>query len=142
MLTFYGSDTTTTADQRTATLLLLQHTTQHGNGTEEIVRSLIPSVEEAPLNMPFCSGVLRRLRYSPWLNEHDAECALFVSVHGYGKKDHAYQHVPGGWFYPGSGRTTLPTIPGASPPTSPVPQASTYLTIPIICAHVYMTLHV
>jgi hypothetical protein len=88
------------------------------------VRSLIPSVEEAPLNMPFCSGVLRRLRYSPWLNEHDAESALFVSVHGYGKKDHAYQHVPGGWFYPGSGRTTLPTIPGASPPTSPVPQAS------------------
>lgn len=64
----------------------------HGNGTEEIVRGLVPGVEEAEIQLPFCSGKFQRVRYSPWLNEEDARDCLFVSVHGYGKKD---ENVPG-----------------------------------------------
>ncbi len=56
----------------------------HGNGTEEIVRTLVPGMETVPLNLPFCTGVVRRPRYMPWLDEDDAKSCFFVSVHGYG----------------------------------------------------------
>lgn len=48
----------------------------------------------------------QQLTYNPWLNSEDPEKCLFVSVHGYGKKDKSYENVQGGWFYPGSGETT------------------------------------
>lgn len=39
-------------------------------------------------------------RYKPWLNESDSECVLFVSTHGYGRKETDKQQP---WFYPGTG---------------------------------------
>ncbi|CAM9716570.1 unnamed protein product [Choristocarpus tenellus] len=75
----------------------------HGNGTEEIVRSLVPSEEKAIVTTPFCSGTLQQVRYNPWLNEEDPSKCMFVSVHGYGKKDKEFLNLPGGWFYPGNG---------------------------------------
>ncbi len=60
----------------------------HGNGTEEIVRALTPGMESVPMNLPFCKGVMQRFRYMPWLNEDDSKSCFFVSVHGYGRKDH------------------------------------------------------
>ncbi|CAN0326897.1 unnamed protein product, partial [Discosporangium mesarthrocarpum] len=75
-----------------------------GNGTEEIVRSLIPSHEMHKFETEaFDTGILNQIRYLPWLNEEDPSKVLFVSVHGYGKKDRELLDVPGGWFYPGSG---------------------------------------
>lgn len=50
-----------------------------------------------------------QLTYSPWLNPEDPEKCLFVSVHGYGKKERGYSAT--GWFYPGSGETTCCSIP-------------------------------
>lgn len=75
----------------------------HGNGTEELVRGLVPTEQTAVVKTPFCHGVLHTTHYSPWLDENDAACCLFASVHGYGKKDPAFNEIPGGWFYPGSG---------------------------------------
>ena len=51
--------------------------------------------------------------YNPWLNPEDPDKCLFVSVHGYGKKERSYVEAPGGWFYPGSGETTDCPIPSA-----------------------------
>ncbi|CAN0465374.1 unnamed protein product, partial [Hapterophycus canaliculatus] len=53
--------------------------------------------------------------YNPWLNSEDPDKCLFVSVHGYGKKDREF---PGGWFYPGSGATTDCAIPNGSVETA------------------------
>lgn len=51
------------------------------------------------------------MNYKPWRNREDVEKVLFVSVHGYGKKERRYQNIPGGWFYPGSGETTDCPLP-------------------------------
>mmetsp|Transcript_1042 Transcript_1042/g.1348 ORF Transcript_1042/g.1348 Transcript_1042/m.1348 type:complete len:909 (+) Transcript_1042:110-2836(+) len=81
----------------------------HGNGTEDCVKNLIPSIEEMAISIPFTQGVLRRMKYQPWLNEGDAKHVLFVSSHGYGKNHWSIpEDHPGGWFYPGSGKSCTP----------------------------------
>lgn len=75
----------------------------HGNGTEEIIRLLRPSVDQLPFSTPYCQGLVEAEKYKPWLNEQDAENVLFASVHGYGKKDPAREFEPEVqdlWFYP------------------------------------------
>lgn len=52
------------------------------------------------------------MHYNPWLNAEDPEKCLFVSVHGYGKKERHFNGLAGGWFYPGSGETTDCPIAG------------------------------
>ncbi|CAN0478895.1 unnamed protein product, partial [Ectocarpus sp. 12 AP-2014] len=84
----------------------------HGNGTEHIVKALVPKVEEASIKTPFCQGLLQQVTYKPWLNAEDPDKCLFVSVHGYGLKE---REMPSGWFYPGSGKTTDCPIPDAKP---------------------------
>ncbi|KAG5177795.1 hypothetical protein JKP88DRAFT_350538 [Tribonema minus] len=99
----------------------------HGNGTEEIVRGLAPHEETATVETPFCVGTLHRTRFAPWLAEDDAAHCLFVSVHGYGKKEPMYERLQGGWFYPGSGPTArpeaIPEVPAAVP-AAPSPVAA------------------
>ena len=70
----------------------------HGNGTEACVRALtpqlvtLPSVDSSVMQGTACAGVLQEqhqaaarqeLRYKPWLDERDAECVFFASVHLY-----------------------------------------------------------
>lgn len=79
----------------------------HGNGTEAIVRSLYPTeiVETVPLH--FGNGAFSTMVYRPWLDQEDGNDVLFVSSHGYGKRDPtAAADAPFvGWFYPGSGKS-------------------------------------
>jgi acetoin utilization deacetylase AcuC-like enzyme len=78
----------------------------HGNGTEAIIENLVPVTLESYIKTPFCTGSLTSTSYAPWVGEDDPKNVLFVSVHGYGKKDPDYDHVPQApWFYPGSGKT-------------------------------------
>jgi len=84
----------------------------HGNGTEEIIRTLIPYIDSAPVRTPFAVGTLQTPKYRPWLNEEDIKDVFFASTHGYGPRE---RHVAdngdspepsqGGWFYPASGKT-------------------------------------
>eukprot|EP00612_Vaucheria_litorea_P005900 CAMPEP_0171459748 /NCGR_PEP_ID=MMETSP0945-20130129/4901_1 /TAXON_ID=109269 /ORGANISM="Vaucheria litorea, Strain CCMP2940" /LENGTH=606 /DNA_ID=CAMNT_0011985815 /DNA_START=371 /DNA_END=2191 /DNA_ORIENTATION=+ len=76
----------------------------HGNGTEAIVRSLIPTEIVSEFSTPMCTGTLRQTEGRPWLSEDDADNCFYLSVHGYGKKDPI--QGPNGWFYPGSGATS------------------------------------
>jgi len=81
----------------------------HGNGTEEIIRQLMPDVERASVRMPFASGQFETSHYRPWLDETDIQNVFFASTHGYGPRDlrfadHLQPHQ-GGWFYPASGKT-------------------------------------
>lgn len=57
----------------------------HGNGTEEIVRNLIP--HEVCLPLPSSWAPVSRLSYKPWLNENDDRDTFFSSIHLYGGKD-------------------------------------------------------
>ena len=92
----------------------------HGNGTEDIVRKLVPSEEEHPIQTPLFRGSVRAHRHQPWLDEDDADSVLFVSTHGYGRK--RPEDPSSEWFYPASGATCgcLPPPPpeagGAAPP--------------------------
>jgi hypothetical protein len=63
----------------------------HGNGTEAIIRGLYPSevVETVPLQ--FATGAFSTMVYRPWLDASDGADVMFVSSHGYGKRD------PGAW---------------------------------------------
>lgn len=61
--------------------------------------------------LPSTQCIVTKVHYKPWLNGEDAEKCLFVSVHGYGKKERRYQNMQGGWFYPGSGETTDCPLP-------------------------------
>lgn len=73
------------------------------------MRNLVPTDESCEVTTPFCSGSVRTVRYKPWLNEDDADSVLFVSTHGYGKRDRASRNVASApWFYPGSGETVVP----------------------------------
>jgi acetoin utilization deacetylase AcuC-like enzyme/ankyrin repeat protein len=81
----------------------------HGNGTEEIIRNLIPVVEKVNVQTSFASGYFETSRYRPWLDETDVNNVFFASTHGYGPRelrfaDHLLPHQ-GGWFYPASGKT-------------------------------------
>lgn len=85
----------------------------HGNGTEETVRWLRPSVETFPIGNATSDvfGVMHLPQYKPWYSEQDPSNVLFVSVHGYGPRERGLEHMlPMAAFYPGSGKTTLPTI--------------------------------
>eukprot|EP00559_Dactyliosolen_fragilissimus_P009586 CAMPEP_0184865290 /NCGR_PEP_ID=MMETSP0580-20130426/17567_1 /TAXON_ID=1118495 /ORGANISM="Dactyliosolen fragilissimus" /LENGTH=1213 /DNA_ID=CAMNT_0027364421 /DNA_START=103 /DNA_END=3744 /DNA_ORIENTATION=+ len=81
----------------------------HGNGTEEIVRQLIPSTERARIQTPFAIGQIETPKYRPWLDESDIHNVFFASTHGYGPRDNRIaemgQSIPGGWFYPASGKS-------------------------------------
>jgi len=73
-----------------------------GNGTEDIVRNLLPTTEEHAVATPMFSANVKSDRYRPWLDADDADNVLFVSTHGYGRKD---KEAGKPWFYPGTGVT-------------------------------------
>ena len=78
----------------------------HGNGTEEIVRQLVPTMEKSTIRTPFAIGELATQRYRPWLDETDIHNVFFCSTHGYGSRGIEFANTPqGGWFYPASGKT-------------------------------------
>jgi acetoin utilization deacetylase AcuC-like enzyme/ankyrin repeat protein len=62
----------------------------HGNGTEEIIRQLVPTVEKAKVRAPFAVGELSSHRYRPWLDETDISDVFFASTHGYGPRGMEY----------------------------------------------------
>jgi len=80
----------------------------HGNGTEEIIRQLVPTVEKSLVRTPFAVGELATQKYRPWLDETDVNDVFFASTHGYGPRGidaELQQH--GGWFYPASGKSYI-----------------------------------
>lgn len=80
----------------------------HGNGTEEIIRQLVPTVEKTTIRTPFAVGELGTQRYRPWLDETDINNVFFSSTHGYGPRGIEFANTPsGGWFYPASGRSQI-----------------------------------
>jgi acetoin utilization deacetylase AcuC-like enzyme len=74
----------------------------HGNGTEEIVRQLIPGIEKGTIRTPFAYGEISSPTYHPWLDETDVHNVFFASTHGYGPRGYDQP----GWFYPASGKTS------------------------------------
>jgi len=80
----------------------------HGNGTEEIIRQLVPTVEKARIRTPFAIGEMATQRYRPWLDETDIHNVFFASTHGYGPRGLEFANTPsGGWFYPASGKSNI-----------------------------------
>eukprot|EP00980_Cylindrotheca_fusiformis_P021196 scaffold8150_cov118-Cylindrotheca_fusiformis.AAC.5 len=78
----------------------------HGNGTEEIIRQLVPAVEKSIVRTPFAVGELAAPRYRPWLDESDIHNVFFASTHGYGPRGIEFADTTqGGWFYPASGES-------------------------------------
>ena len=73
----------------------------HGNGTEEIIRQLVPVTEKSPIRTPFAVGEISSSTYRPWLDETDIQNVFFSSTHGYGNRGYEQR----GWFYPASGKT-------------------------------------
>ena len=73
----------------------------HGNGTEEIIRQLVPVTEKVAIRTPFATGEMSSSAYRPWLDETDIQNVFFASTHGYGNR--GYEQP--GWFYPASGKT-------------------------------------
>ena len=58
----------------------------HGNGTEAIIRQLVPTVEKSVVRTPFAAGELSSQTYRPWLDETDVNDVFFCSTHGYGPR--------------------------------------------------------
>ncbi|KAL7559181.1 hypothetical protein ACA910_013189 [Epithemia clementina (nom. ined.)] len=73
----------------------------HGNGTEEIIRQLVPVTEKAAIRTPFSVGEMSSSTYRPWLDETDIQNVFFSSTHGFGQRGYDQP----GWFYPASGKT-------------------------------------
>jgi acetoin utilization deacetylase AcuC-like enzyme len=73
----------------------------HGNGTEAVIRNLVPGIEKGTIRTPFAFGEISTSSYRPWLDETDIQNVFFASTHGYGNR--GYEQP--GWFYPASGRT-------------------------------------
>ena len=70
-------------------------------------------------------GSLSMPRYKPWHGADDPRNVLFVSVHGYGPRERGLEkYMPQAAFYPGTGKTVLPDIPGAAPSSSSAPPAA------------------
>lgn len=67
----------------------------HGNGTEAIVRNLVPHKEYLPLPSSWAPQSYES--YKPWFDDSDADEVLFASIHLWDGDD----------FYPGSGSGTL-----------------------------------
>jgi acetoin utilization deacetylase AcuC-like enzyme/ankyrin repeat protein len=88
-------------------IAIIDFDVHHGNGTEEIVRQLTPNIEHAIIRTPFAVGGIQTSTYKPWLDESDVNEVLFASTHGYGPRDSKVPlgGIPGGWFYPASGKT-------------------------------------
>lgn len=63
----------------------------HGNGTEEIIRNLVPHKENYPL--PSSWEPMTYSSYKPWRHVDDKESVFFGSVHLFDRDE----------FYPGSG---------------------------------------
>lgn len=80
----------------------------HGNGTEEIIRQLVPTVEKSIIRTPFAVGELGVKNYRPWLDETDVQNVFFASAHGYGPRGIEFADTPqAGWFYPASGKAGM-----------------------------------
>lgn len=94
---------------------ILDFDVHHGNGTEEIVRQLVPSTVEVKFETPYGCGSQSVHQYKPWRNEQDAENVFFCSVHGFGHKDPENEHLhtaeSQAWFYPGSGESGVKQQP-------------------------------
>lgn len=73
----------------------------HGNGTEAIVRNLVPDVERASIRTPFAFGEIATGTYRPWLDETDVKNVFFASTHGFGAR--GFDQI--GLFYPASGKS-------------------------------------
>jgi len=87
-------------------IAIIDFDVHHGNGTEEIIRQLVPNVEKTVIRTPFAVGELGAPRYRPWLDETDIHDVFFASTHGYGPRGLEFAETPsGGWFYPASGKT-------------------------------------
>lgn len=87
-------------------IAIIDFDVHHGNGTEEIIRQLVPAVEKTVVRTPFAVGELGAPRYRPWLDETDIHNVFFASTHGYGPRGLEFADTPqGGWFYPASGKT-------------------------------------
>ena len=89
-------------------IAIIDFDVHHGNGTEEIVRQLVPTVEKSRIRTPFAIGELATQRYRPWLDETDINNVFFASTHGYGPRGVEFANTPsGGWFYPASGKSQI-----------------------------------
>ena len=110
-------------------IAIIDFDVHHGNGTEEIIRQLVPTTERAFVKAPFAVGELSSNRYRPWLDETDINDVFFASTHGYGPRGSEFlgessccprsirdwscltfvsADLPpqqAGWFYPASGKS-------------------------------------
>jgi hypothetical protein len=109
-----------------AKIAIVDFDVHHGNGTEDAVRNLVPTVEQVGLQTPFFTATAKHDKYQPWLSDDDVDHVLFVSTHGYGRKE-ADAGKP--WFYPGTGATCgcvappegdQPSLPSASGTFAPL----------------------
>ena len=82
-------------------IAIIDFDVHHGNGTEAIIRNLVPTIEKATIRTPFAVGEMSNSTYRPWLDETDIENVFFASTHGYGIRGFDQP----GWFYPASGKT-------------------------------------
>lgn len=82
-------------------IAIIDFDVHHGNGTEAVIRNLVPSVEKGSIRTPFAFGEISTTVYRPWLDETDIQNVFFASTHGYGNRGFDQP----GWFYPASGKT-------------------------------------
>ena len=76
----------------------------HGNGTEACVKNLVPSSVMHDMALPFANLMVGTDSYKPWVDGSDGENTMFVSSHGFGKRDPRHTGIPqAAWFYSGSG---------------------------------------
>ena len=69
---------------------ILDFDVHHGNGTEAIVRNVIPNFVMARTSTSMCDISLKVSSCKPWKDDQDGKNIFFASVHGYGEH-----------FYPG-----------------------------------------
>jgi acetoin utilization deacetylase AcuC-like enzyme/ankyrin repeat protein len=105
-------------------IAIIDFDVHHGNGTEEIIRQLVPSQKELKYDTPYGEGKQIVHQYKPWRNEEDPSKIFFCSVHGYGPKDPSQTTkennsnssiLQQAWFYPGSGETNIEESTSATP---------------------------
>lgn len=82
-------------------IAIIDFDVHHGNGTEAVIRSLVPQIEKSMIRTPFATGDISTSSYRPWLDETDIQDIFFASTHGYGNRGFDQP----GWFYPGSGKS-------------------------------------